>query len=150
MELTDTDVEFLTPNQRSFLRHQDKVVLLETLGDLIGCTQTFPLSDGLLPDVLRIDNSQTLIYFGDAKQTETSNNRDTQERLLGYLLWLSSFLSKPGRNGIFALCFKDASDLNGWVKTIQKLAAQANINFSGYKFDQLDVESNLIWFYTLP
>jgi len=141
------NMERLSSNQWSFHYHKAKVLVLETISDLIGCTRTFPLGDGTIPDVVRINDSQTLLFIGDAKETEGPKNKHTRVRLYKYLLWLRAYIARPLNHGVFAICFRDISDQRGWIITVQELVKQAQIRFSGFKFTRIDEGINLLWFY---
>lgn len=128
--------------------HDRNVSTLNTLAVLLGCYSDFftELPDGKRPDVLRYDSSKRRLFIGDAKNTETPRNRDTQKRLFSYMLWLSAYVSKPGRQAVFAICFRRSADLNGWVQTVHSLAVAAEVGIANVKFNQLDAENNLVWF----
>jgi len=149
MKLYENRTFFNNPssNQASFARHQEKVCVLETVSDLIGCTRTFSLGDGLIPDVIRLNDSQTLLFIGDAKETEHPNNKDTKTRLYNYLLWLRAFVSKQHKQGVFVICFKNKIDQEEWLSCIKNLANQSSIKFSSCKVTTIDNEINLLWFY---
>src|SRR5206468_314859 len=87
--------------------HDRRVEFLGTLATLMGCTETFGgvFPDGRRPDVLRADSKLTVLFVGDAKNTESPGNLETQARLLRYLRWLAAFVDRGAGIGIFALCF---------------------------------------------
>lgn len=141
-----TNIGNLSQNQRSLFQHETKVEVLKTISDLIGCTKTFPLADGIAPDVVRINASQTLLFVGDAKETESPKNKQTKIRLYNYLLWIRAYILKPNRSSIFAICFRDISDYSRWVISIQELIKIVDIDFSSFKLTQIDQEINLLYF----
>jgi hypothetical protein len=148
MKMTANYAQPIIDKLRKFELHDRNARVLSTLALLLGCHSNFfiELPDGKRPDVLRYDSIKKRLFIGDAKNTETPRNKNTQKRLFSYLLWLSAYVSKPGRHAIFAVCFRHASDLDGWIYTIQGLALVANISLSNIRSDQIDAETNLVWF----
>jgi hypothetical protein len=138
----------LTDALGRFELHDQNVTVLNTLSLLLGCYSDFFIEfpDGKRPDVLRYDAKKKRLFIGDAKNTETPKNKNTQKRLYSYLLWLSAYVSKPGRQAIFAICFRNPSDLEGWILAIQNLATLASVKILSVSSDQIDDETNLVWF----
>ena len=117
------------PYINSYSYHQSKVSFLETLSELIGCSQTFSLGDGTIPDVIRINQNQDILFIGDAKESETPGNTTTQRKLNGYLEWLKVFCQRKSNYGIFAICHKGGKDINGWECFMLNYATNNNIPY---------------------
>ncbi len=128
--------------------HNKREDFLNNLAIILGCYESFgsELPDGKRPDVIRFNSSKRILFIGDAKHTETPNNGACRKRLMNYLLWFSSHLSKVGRVGIFAICFGNRSDLIGWIETIKILAQLAGIVISELYFEEFDHRTKLLWF----
>lgn len=134
-----------------FAAHEYRVGLLDTLAQLTGCHESFggEFPDGSRPDVLKIDSRRGLLFIGDAKNTESPQNRDTQARLQRYVSWLAAHVN-AGRQGIFALCFRQFHDLPGWVKTMEILTSEVELYTSTPQWEMLESEVFVLWFRVQP
>lgn len=108
--------------------HSLRVNILEELGALIGCHQRVftALPDGCRPDVCKVALHSGLIFFGDAKDTETPGCRATAQRLSRYSDWLASHV-KTGRSGVFAICHGDDRHSAGWIALLKVLTARSGL-----------------------
>jgi len=106
--------------------HERKVEFLDALAILMGCEETMggALPDGRRPDVLRLDSRRRILFFGDAKHSESPGDTETQARLMGYVRWLSAHIGSGG-TGVFAVCF--AKDADAWVATLAMLWHEAGL-----------------------
>lgn len=127
--------------------HNARVEFLNSLATLMGCTQSLggQLPDGRRPDVLRIDSERGVLFIGDGKHTETPHCVATQARLLGYLRWLKGHVQRPGSTGIFAICFGNPLDADGWAHTLSTLAHEANLPVGRQGFERFDHRLFVVW-----
>lgn len=65
-------------------QHESRVDTLAALADLAGYTVEVRLDSHLNPDVTRLHRSSARLLVGDAKATESPENRATRARLTGY------------------------------------------------------------------
>jgi hypothetical protein len=65
-------------------------------------------------------------FIGDAKETETPSNTETQSRLLRYMEWIAN--PTIFRHGsIFAVCFGRPLDRFQWQCVLKQLASKAGL-----------------------
>ena len=128
--------------------HNGKVLFLDSLALLLGCKESIGdiLPDGRHPDVLRIDRKREILFMGDAKNTEAPSFKETQLRLLGYLRWLASHVTKKNRIGLFAICFGRKADSVGWEQTVLMLAHEIDFACSGHGITSFGSKLNVAWF----
>jgi len=105
--------------------HGRRVQFLEVLGDLIGCFQLIggELPDGRRPDVLRIDRTRELLLLADAKSSESPYCTATRARLFRYLQWVRSYVDRPRRIAVFALCCPPLPHMHVWKNVVMTLAS---------------------------
>ena len=128
--------------------HNSRVLFLDTLALLLGCKGSIGgmLPDGRHPDVLRIDKKREILFIGEAKNTETPGFKETQMRLLEYLRWLASHVTKEDRIGLFAICFGEKADSAGWEQTVLMLAREISLVCSGHDIASFSSKLNVVWF----
>ena len=143
----------LTPGVRQYsaqglVVHEERVGFLETLATLMGCCDPFAdeFPDGRRPDVLRTDPRLTVLFVGDAKNTESPGNVETQARLLGYIRWLAAFVERGAGIGIFALCFGTAGHTPTWVATILMLAREVGLETAEQGVEHFGPGLIVAWF----
>ena len=109
-------------------RHDKRVVFLESLAVLAGFRESIGLQlpDGCRPDVLKWNSGRRALFIGDAKDTETSGNRETQARLRRYFEWLSASV-EAGGNAVFAVCAGWEEYPSRWADTIRALALESSM-----------------------
>ena len=119
-----------------------------TLAALMHCNETFgdELPDGRRPDVLRTDPRLTVLFVGDAKNTESPGNVQTQARLLGYLRWLAAFVDRGAGIGVFALCFGEEQHTSRWIMTVSMLALETGLEPSEQGVERFDPGLIVVWF----
>jgi hypothetical protein len=102
--------------------------------------------DGRRPDVLRADSRLTVLFIGDAKNTESPGNSETQARLLGYLRWLAAFVERGAGIGVFALCFGEERHTSRWVKTASMLALEVGLEPAEQGVERFGLGLIVTWF----
>ena len=140
---TDTNETILYP-----MAHSYRVHFLDTLAALMGCQVIleggFP--NRRYPDVLRIDFSHSILFIGDAKNSESPSNRATQARLLEYLRWLSVYVARENTTGIFAICFGREADTDGWMQAVTLLGLEAGLSFAKHGMKLFEPGLIVVWF----
>lgn len=128
--------------------HEYRVQLLETLSSLVGCHEDIgnELPNGSRPDVVRLDRKRRLLFFGDAKDTETPGNRDTQARLYRYIGDLVSHAQHAGTVSIFALCFREYAHIDQWTNVIRDLVNEAQGAITSTKIGSFGSGTCTAWF----
>lgn len=103
--------------------HESRVETLETLATL-GGFEYGPnvLLDGSRPDVLRLRRSDSSLFIGDAKATETAGNSETYERLGRYVAFIATWTQR-GCSSFFTLAV-DTLDEFRWLSTVRALAQE--------------------------
>ena len=114
---------------RAFDIHEDRVRFLSSLAVMAGYPTTLgsSLADGLRPDVIRVNQAQNGLFFGEAKNTERWSCAATQIRIRNYLRWFSVFLKHDLGTAFFAVCFGQHSESHFWAKTINKLSREEKV-----------------------
>jgi hypothetical protein len=128
--------------------HERLVEFMDNMAILLNCTQTlngqFP--DETRPDVVRLNTKKGLLFVGDAKNTESPRSSFTQERLLNYLVWQSSFLlGGYNRKAIFAICTNHPNNASIWINVINTLLNIAEINPARSGINNFDNDTCIIW-----
>jgi hypothetical protein len=106
------------------IEHERRVQILDDLAVLMGFHTPLPcLPDLSRPDVCRATSRHRHLFFGDAKETETPANYQTQKRLSKYLHFLRGCGASASAS-VVAVCFGDPRQRNGWETTLVTLAAE--------------------------
>jgi len=134
--------------QGSLAVHNNRVYFLDTLALLLGCKETIGgiLPDGKRPDVIRMDKKREILFIGDAKNTESPSHKETQIRLLEYLRWLASHVSKENRVGLFAICFGKKEESANWEKTLLMLSHEIDFICSRHGMTSFGSKLYIAWF----
>ena len=102
--------------------HGERVEFLRSLAVLSGCiTPMSTLPDGRRPDVVGISSADKMIFLGEAKETESPGNTATRARLAGYFKWMKVVVG-GGNTAVLAICFGNATHINGWLETVEILS----------------------------
>ena len=135
-------------DQQRSTEHDRKAKFLDTLATLIGCRETVGgwLPDGRRPDVLRLDSKRSVLFIGEAKDTESPGFRATQARLQRYLSWLSAHVARVKGMGIFAVCFRRESDSRNWVETVLYLGHEVDLYYTDYGLERFGSGFLIAWF----
>jgi hypothetical protein len=128
--------------------HNSMALFLDALAILVGCRDSIGgvLPDGKRPDVLRIDLDREILFMGDAKNTESTGNKETLVRLLSYLRWLASHIAKSDRIGIFAICFVERADSTKWENAVLMLAREIDLMCTEFGTNTFGLGLNVAWF----
>ncbi len=126
--------------------HRDRTELLKSLAVLFGCAQRVDaFADGARPDILRSDASKAVLFLGEAKDTETPGNTETQIRLLAYFRWIKAYLRRGGRRAIVAVCFGEAAHSKKWKDTLEFLSAETNLVPLQAGSERFDGKARIVW-----
>lgn len=109
--------------------HERRRQFLQSLGRLAGFRYAIHscLPDGATPDVVLCEPSKRGLFIGDAKDTESPGNIETQVRLLRYFKWFAVHLTCPDACGIFAVCFGNRSHQGAWLETLRFLCFEVGL-----------------------
>ncbi len=137
---------------RGLKGHNSKALFLDALAVLVGCRDSIGgmLPDGRRPDVLRIDLDREILFVGDAKNTESTGNKETLVRLLSYLRWLAVHVTKRKGIGIFAICFAERADSVKWENTVLMLAHEIDLICTEFGINTFGSGLNVAWFIFRP
>jgi hypothetical protein len=110
-------------------KHDERSELLANIAILSGfhVDRVRGLPDGRKPDVLRFYPGSGAVFFGEAKDTERPNNKNTINRLSGYMEWFK-LISSYQLGSIFAICFGEENDAPGWAETIRFVASKVGLD----------------------
>lgn len=127
--------------------HADRVEFLASLAMLFGCAQDagHELPDGRRPDVTRLDSRSALLFIGEAKDTESPGNVETQVRLLSYLKWIKAYVDEPGRLGVLAVCFGTAGHTLSWGDTLDFLSREVGLVATDSGSQRFDAHTRVVW-----
>ncbi len=113
--------------------------------DLLGT-----LPDGARPDILLYEPLKRGLFMGDAKDTESPGNLETQVRLRKYLRWFAAHLNHPEACGVFAVCFGNRSHGNAWARTLQFLLGEVGLEYLTVQVDRFAPKLYVAWCYWHP
>jgi hypothetical protein len=88
------------------------------------------LPTGGRPDVFRYIRADSMLFIGDAKDTENEDafTFETYERISGYLMNFADLVADSSiKGGIFAIATDDANEANAWASRLNKLAANLGL-----------------------
>lgn len=143
-----TDVSCGLPEHSTRGRaHRERTELLRSLGVLFGCVQEVPggFADGTRPDVLRSDAPKAVLFVGEAKDTESPGNTETQLRLLAYLRWINAYIRRGGQRAIVAVCFGTAAHTKRWRDTLAFLSVEADLVPLQSGSERFDIKARIVW-----
>ncbi|MGH9957616.1 MAG: hypothetical protein ACREBC_10890 [Pyrinomonadaceae bacterium] len=128
--------------------HDFAAKFLEALAILLNCNEGIGarLPDGCCPDVLRVNTRNNVLFIGDAKVTESPGCRQTQARLLRYLSWVSAHVRRPRALGLFAICFPNRSDGEGWISMVELLGDEVGLTRGKRGVVEFDSQLFVAWF----
>lgn len=91
------------------------------------------LNDGLVPDVVKGNNSEKHLFVGDAKDAanETSANEETLKRLEAYFREFARLLGSGWRGGTLALATNDKAAAVSWTQALNDVAMTAGLSGTG-------------------
>jgi hypothetical protein len=127
--------------------HGRRTEFLASLAVLFGCAQEaggeFP--DGARPDVTRLNVRKAVFFIGEAKDTESPGNTETQLRLLSYLKWIRAYVEAPHRTAVIAICFGQQNHTSGWIRTLRFLGREAGVIFLEEGVERFDGSTRVVW-----
>jgi hypothetical protein len=134
--------------RRQLSVHDFGAKFLEALAILLNCNESIgaQLPDGCCPDVLRVNTRNNVLFVGDAKVNESPGCRQTQARLLRYFSWLSAYIRRPGALGLFAICFHNRLDENGWLRMVELLSNEVGLTSGKGGVVKFDSHLFVAWF----
>ena len=107
--------------------HEDGVGTLATLAALIGCDADFELPDGRRPDVVRYDAAYQTLFIGEAKHSESPEDRDALRRLEAYFPWIRAHRDSGRRSVILALNVTAHGEVIAWRRALLELVAVSDL-----------------------
>ena len=120
-------------------RHEERRAVLDAIAVISGFTVSGHLPDGSIPDVFRVDPRCGAVFLADAKETETPGNRETQDRLSGYMRWFAHTVrSSPG--SVFAICVGDPASAPEWQSVLRGLAIGAGLPGARVEASLIDLD----------
>jgi len=103
------------------------------------------IPDQCRPDVIRVSRRRMLLFIGDAKNSETPGNRETQRRLFAYFRWIAAFLHRKG-SAVFVVGFVHRADTAGWVNTTLMLNNELSMAMPYYDVSVFPGDVTLVRF----
>lgn len=127
--------------------HSRRQRILDAMAMLCGFTlETIPsLPDGTRPDVLRLHPCHGGAFLGDAKDTETPGNQETQVRLAQYAGWASS-IQRSGKPVVVALCVPPRRGAcPGWLKLLVELSHECDLVWTESGIRRISHDCAVVW-----
>lgn len=103
--------------------HERRLLFVESMADLLGCTTPTLLGGQCRPDVVRMDIHRGRLLVGDAKDTETPSRAATRRRFQRYAQAASAW-GHVGFVVLFAICHDRRWEAERWVELLRDVVRQ--------------------------